>query len=112
VNNKDDCLKLHRVVYLINTPKSLNNNINNQTISDKQTADAVNNYVLKDDMLHELQYFRHKQFTNITTTCTFNTCDKDIHSRGLEIENYKPKHVVSYNATRLKDCDQYMHSQV
>ena len=47
-------------------------------MSEKQIADAVNNYVLNDDMLHELQYFRHKQSINIRATCTFNTCDKDI----------------------------------
>ena len=59
-------------------------------MSEKQTADAVNNYVLNDDMLDELRYFRHKKSMNIRATCTYNTCDKDIHSRDLKIENYKP----------------------
>jgi hypothetical protein len=81
-------------------------------MSEKQTADAVNNYVLNDDTLDELQYFKHKQPINIRATCSFNTWDKDIHSRGLEKENYKSKYVVSYKATHLKHCDLYMHSQV
>jgi hypothetical protein len=30
-------------------------------MSEKQNIDAVNKYVLNDDMLDELQYFKHKQ---------------------------------------------------
>jgi hypothetical protein len=73
-------------------------------MSDKQTADAVNTYVPNGDMLDELQYFRHKQFINIRANCTFNACDKGIHSRGLEMDKYKLKYsyVVSYNVTHLQ----------
>jgi len=45
-------------------------------MSEKQTADAVNNYVLNDNTLDELQYFKHKQPINIRATCSFNTWEK------------------------------------
>jgi hypothetical protein len=32
-------------------------------MSEKQKADAANNYVLNDDVLDEIQYFKHKQST-------------------------------------------------
>jgi hypothetical protein len=75
---------IQTVYVFIHTPKILNKNINNHSVSEKQTADAANNYVLNDDVLDELQNFKHAQSTNISATCTYNTCDKDIHIRGLE----------------------------
>jgi hypothetical protein len=44
-------------------------------MSEKQTADAVNNYVMNDVVLDELQYLKHAQSINIRATFTFNTRD-------------------------------------